>query len=578
MLESFSSCRFSRSYRFDNQVREIRAATTGEVLPALRRIEAAVAEGYHAAGFISYEAASAINPDLATHRLTGFPLLWFGIFRERVVCNGAELEDSAFPAVYNAADWRPSLDSEAYAEAVRQIKEHIAAGETYQANFTLRQRFSFSGDPLAFYRDLCRAQRVPFSAYLPIGDYRVLSASPELFFALKDGVLTTRPMKGTAKRGRWYEEDCLARINLQESEKERAENLMIVDLLRNDMGMVAATGSVQVDSLFEIETLETVHQMTSTITSRLRSDVGITELFQALFPCGSVTGAPKKRTMEIIAGLEDSPRGLYTGCIGYISPGPEAVFSVAIRTAVIDTVTGQGVLGVGSGVTWDSGADAEYEECLAKGFFARHCRPEFQLIESLLFEEDKGLFLLERHLLRLSRSAAYFAFSLDQLLLRETLARRTAPLKGAHKLRVLLSRNGAFSITSEPLAGGLAPDATVVLAATPVDSANPFLYHKTSNRDLYSAELAKHPACLDVIFLNERGEVTEGATTNIVAKIGGELVTPPLQCGLLPGVYREELLAGGEIRERIITREELATAEEIFLLNSVRKWRRARLA
>lgn len=549
------------------------------MLPALRRVEAAVAEGYHAAGFISYEAASAINPDLATHQLAGFPLLWFGIFRKRVDCKGADLEGSASPAAYNAADWRPSLDSMAYAEAVRQIKVYIAAGETYQANFTLRQLFSFSGDPLAFYRDLCRAQRVPFSAYLPIGNYRILSASPELFFALKNGVLTTCPMKGTAKRGRWYEEDRQARINLQESEKERAENLMIVDLLRNDMGMVAATGSVQVDSLFEIENLETVHQMTSTITSRLRSDVGITDLFRALFPCGSVTGAPKKRTMEIIAGLEDSPRGLYTGCIGYISPGPEAVFSVAIRTAVIDTVTGQGVLGVGSGVTWDSGAAAEYEECLAKGFFARHCRPEFQLIESLLFEEDKGLFLLERHLQRLSRSAAYFAFSLDLVLLRETLARRSAPLKGAHKLRVLLSRSGAFAIMSEPLAGEVAPaDATFAFAATPVDSANPFLYHKTSNRDFYSAELAKHPACADVIFLNERGEVTEGATTNIVAKIGGELVTPSLQCGLLPGVYREELLASGEIRERTITSAELEKAEEIYLLNSVRKWRRVRLA
>ncbi len=549
------------------------------MLPALRRVEAAVAEGYHAAGFISYEAASAINPDLATHRLTGFPLLWFGIFRRRVACKAAELEGPAPSAAYHADDWSPSLDCAAYAEAIRQIRSHIAAGETYQANLTLRQRFSFSGDPLAYYRDLCRAQRVPFSAYLPIGDYRILSASPELFFALKDGVLTTRPMKGTARRGRWYDEDRQAGINLQESKKERAENLMIVDLLRNDMGMVAVTGSVQVDSLFEVETLETVHQMTSTISCRLRPDVGISDLFRALFPCGSVTGAPKKRTMEIIAGLEDSPRGLYTGCIGYISPGPEAVFSVAIRTAVIDSVTGQGVLGVGSGVTWDSGADAEYAECLAKGFFARHCRPEFQLIESLLFEEEKGLFLLERHLQRLSRSAAYFGFSLDLQPLRETLARRTAPLQGAHKLRVLLSRSGAFAVTSEPLAGEVAPaDATVVFAATPVDSANPFLYHKTSNRDFYSAELAKHPACTDVIFRNERGEVTEGATTNIVAKIGGELVTPSLQCGLLPGVYREELLAGGEIRERIITSAELEKAEEIFLLNSVRRWRRVRLA
>lgn len=576
LLESFDRKRYPRSLRFAGLVEEIAACSREEVIPALQRIEAATARGFHAAGFISFEAAAGLNRELATHPTGPLPLLWFGIFSQR--STSAIREDHSGCEDYETSCWMSSMPCGTYAAAIRKVKDYIAAGDTYQTNFTMRQHFRFDGEPFTFYRDLCRAQRAPFCAFLNIGRFQILSASPELFFELRDGLLTARPMKGTAARGRWFEEDEEIQQQLKKSEKERAENLMIVDLLRNDMGMVSETGSVAVQSLFDIETFETVHQMTSTITSRLRPNVSVTDLFQALFPCGSVTGAPKKRTMEIIRELEDAPRGLYTGCIGYISPGSEAVFNVAIRTIVIDGATGQGELGVGSGVTWDSDASAEYDECLAKGRFARNAVPEFQLIETLLFEEGKGYFLLERHLARLYRSATYFGFNLRVDLIAEVLKKRAVPLTGSHKVRLLLSRKGAFAVQTEPIAVRPAEEVAVVaFAESTVDTRNPFLYHKTTNRPLYTEELARQTSCADVIFSNERGEVTEGANNNIVAVIGGKLVTPPLSSGLLAGTFREELLEAGVIREKVISREELERAEAIYLINSVRTWRHVKI-
>lgn len=575
-LTSFDPERHPASYRFEEIVEVVEARSAEEVLPALRRVEEAAGRGLHGAGFVSYEAAPGLGTGLATHPAGPFPLVWFGIFRKRVAFAPRLAGSADDKPGYGIEGWSADLPPAPYRAAIDRIREYIAAGDTYQVNFTLRQHFRFAGDPEAYFHDLCRAQRAPFCAFLDTGRFRVLSASPELFFALRHGTLTCRPMKGTAQRGRWHAEDEEQRRRLAASEKERAENLMIVDLLRNDMGMVAETGSVEVTELFSVETLETVHQMTSTITARLREGIGLTELFQALFPCGSVTGAPKKRSMEVIRELEDSPRGVYTGCIGYVSPGNEALFSVAIRTAVIDAETGTGELGVGSGVTFGSEAEAEYAECLAKGRFARERLPDFQLVETMLYDEDKGCFLLERHLARLYRSAAYFGFPVRLGTITTVLEHRTAPLAGRHRVRLLVNRRGGFTIETEPLPAGEEEAVPVSFAAT-VDSAEPFLYHKTTHRPLYRRELATRPECADVIFTNERGEVTEAANANVVARIGGELVTPPVACGLLPGTFREELLALGQVRERVITRTELEQAEEIFLVNSVRQWREARL-
>lgn len=586
-FDSFSTRHHVASYQFDGFVEEVVARSVDEVLPSLHRVEDAVTRGLHAAGFVSYEAAQGLGTGLDAHPAVGsVPLVWFGLFHRRYGVSPRLSGDGekGYSAGYATTGWESSLDSDAYGGLVGRIREYIAAGDSYQVNFTLRQHFRLEGDPQACYRDLCRTQKAPYCAFIDAGPFRILSASPELFFDLKRGIITCRPMKGTARRGRWQAEDEGVKVQLKRSEKERAENLMIVDLLRNDMGKVAETGSVQVESLFDVETLETVHQMTSTITGRVRDDVGLVELFQALFPCGSVTGAPKKRSMEIIRELEDGPRGLYTGCIGYISPpthktGPcEAVFSVAIRTAVIDVATGKGEMGIGSGITIGSDAGAEYDECLAKGRFARQPIPEFQLVETMLHEEGKGYFLLERHLARLSRSADYFGFPLRLGQIALVLEHRAAPLIGLTRVRLLLNRKGAFSIQTEalPLSATEEP-VPVALAPMPVDSADPFLYHKTTHRHFYRSILDRYPYCGDVLFVNERGEVTEGANHNIVVRLDGELVTPPPASGILPGTFRGELLARGEIGERVVTPADLVRAEELWLINSVRKWRRAKL-
>jgi para-aminobenzoate synthetase/4-amino-4-deoxychorismate lyase len=562
---------------FDGLERVIVATTLEEVLPALKAVEAAVAQGRHAAGFISYEAAGGLNPDLVTRPPGDLPLLWFGIFRHRLLEPPAGNAGSGSTTMAPPSGWQESLDADRYATAIAAIRDRIADGETYQVNFTMRIAFQLSGDAEAWHRELCRSQPTPYGAYIDTGTCRILSASPELFFRLDGDLITTRPMKGTAPRGRWSDEDEEFRLSLAASAKERAENLMIVDLLRNDLGRVAATGSVAVPSLFATETLPTLHQMTSTVTARLESGTTITDIFRALFPCGSVTGAPKRRTMEIIAHLEEQPRGVYTGCIGYISPGKRACFSVAIRTAVIRD-DGRGELGVGSGITWDSLPDAEYGECLAKSRFARESRQHFRLIESLLREEGTGYFLRERHLARLARSARHFGFSFDPATTARHLEAFGTELTGSHKVRLLLSRDGQVHLEAAPLsvdpAGVPLP---VAMASAAVDSRDPFLYHKTERREFYQAELSRRPDCTDLLFVNERGEVTEGGNHNLVLLLDGKLVTPPLASGLLPGVFREELLEGGIISERLLTPADVRRADEVWLINSVRRWRRASL-
>lgn len=572
LLESFRAGPFGASYRFAGLEYTVTAALPGEVIPAFREIEAAVAAGRHAAGFVSYEAAAALNPELPARKPSiGLPLLWFGIFSERIPFQADSGEEREGNGTISQLDTSPG--EKEYGRAVRSIKEYIAAGHTYQVNFTLRQRFGYSGDPFALYRQFCRGQEAPFSAWIDTGSHCILSASPELFFALRDGVLTARPMKGTAVRRPHGPDDRAGRESLRSSSKERAENLMIVDLLRNDLSMVAETGSVAVPALFEIETYPTVHQMTSTITARLAMGAGLLDVFSALFPCGSVTGAPKRRTMEIISELEEGPRGLYCGAIGYVSPGPEAVFSVAIRTAVLDKAAGTGEIGVGSAVTWDSETGAEYRECLAKSAFLQGGHRRFRLIESLLWDE-RGYRLLDRHLSRLSESAGYFGFRFDEARIRERLRESSLGFQGRLKVRLLLDREGGVALETSLLPAGNGGTAKAVLSDCRVDSSDPFLYHKTSSRELFDRERQRHPAFDEVIFLNERGEVTEGTYSNIVVAGNGELLTPSVRCGLLPGTLREELIEQGTIRERTITRDDLLNAERIWLINSVRGWRR----
>lgn len=569
LLESFDPARGGRSLLFERPLEQVRADRPEEVGPAIERVEAALQRGLHAAGFIAYEAAGALDPALRTRPPTSLPLLWFGLFPHRKEIKPGLLGGEG---TCRLSDWEPSIRRGRYQQAFDEIQRRIIAGETYQVNYTFRLRACWEGEAFALYRRLCRAQRASYCAYVQWGSHRLLSVSPELFFELSQGVLKSRPMKGTCARGRWSEEDEHRVRQLQNSAKDRAENLMIVDLLRNDLGRISVPGSVEVAKLFEIERYDTVLQMTSTITSRLAQGVTWRELFAALFPCGSVTGAPKVRTMEIIAQLEESPRGVYTGCIGYLSPGPEAAFNVAIRTLWLDQDTGIAEFGVGGGITHDSTWEGEYEECLLKAEFLGEDRPTFELLETLLWERGQ-YFLLARHLKRLESSARYFGYPYPGERILEVLRQEAAPPgTSPARVRLLLSPEGAVRCERSPL-GAKEPKRpfTVTLAREPIDSRDVFLFHKTTHRAVYESRLRAHPEVDDVILHNERGELTESTIGNLAVVLDGIWWTPPVACGLLPGVYRAELLQRGQLRERILYPEDLARADRVYLLNSVRR-------
>jgi para-aminobenzoate synthetase/4-amino-4-deoxychorismate lyase len=577
LFESFLPGPDQRSFRFDGLEAVLEATTPAEVLPVLAAVEAAVAAGRHAAGFISYEAAPGLDPALPTQAVGALPLIHFGIFAERVAVAPGTI---AVPGDCRLLEPQPSWAETAYAAAFAAVKEYIAAGDSYQVNLTLREHFRFWGEPFALYRRLCAAQPAAYCAWLDLGGTAVASASPELFFARHGRQVVMRPMKGTAPRGAHPRADRRLRRELASSAKERAENLMIVDLVRNDLGRVAITGTVAVPALFEVESYPTLLQMTSTVTARLRDDVGLAELFRALFPCGSITGAPKRRSMAIIRELEAAPRGLYCGALGFVSPGDEAVFSVAIRTAVLDLARGCGELGVGSGVTWDATAAAEYRECRGKAAFLAAGAEPLQLVETLLWEAGRGYALLHRHLQRLAASAAALGFATNIEAVTRQLQAAAPGGEGRYKVRLLLAADGTVAIAATPLTAPLwaAAPARVALAAAEVDSREPLLRHKTTWRPWYDGVLEQHPGCLDVLFCNERGEVTEGTLHNLVAEAGGRLVTPPLAAGLLPGTLRQELLERGLLVEATIRRQELFTARRLWLINSVRGWRRVSLS
>ncbi|GBG01017.1 aminodeoxychorismate synthase, component I [Azospira sp. I13] len=468
------------------------------------------------------------------------------------------------------AELQPGRTAEDYGRAVQRIRDYIAAGDCYQVNFTFPLTFRHYGHPLALYARLRQRQPTPLGGLLLTPQRQVLSLSPELFVEGRDGLLTTRPMKGTAPRGGDPAADAAARAALAASAKDRAENLMIVDLLRNDLGRLAAIGSVQVPRLFDIEAYPTVFQMTSTVTARA-PQATLGDVLAALFPCGSITGAPKLRAMEIIDELEATPRGLYTGALGAVSPDGDFRFNVSIRTLELDG-QGGGQLGVGSGIVIDSEPQAEYRECLLKARFLTDLDPGFSLIETLRLENghfpDGPL-----HCRRLAESASALGFAHDPARVQETLtALALAHPEGDFRARLTLNKAGDLATLLVPLE--LMPGPWQVhLSPHRLDSRRYLLRHKTTARQLYDVELQRVmalPGGFDALFLNERGEVCEGARSNVFARIGGQLVTPPLACGLLPGILRQRLLASGAAVEGLLSLEDLQGAEALFMGNALR--------
>jgi para-aminobenzoate synthetase / 4-amino-4-deoxychorismate lyase len=565
--------------RFTNPIEIVAAATLDEVLPALRRVEELVAtQSICAAGFIAYEAAPAFEPVLRVRTASALPLLWFGLYdRVEPLANLPQPDRSPDPiGPWTPTGWTPTVTWPEYERAINAIRDLIADGRTYQVNYTYRLRAPFSGDPWLFFVTLARKQPVGYAAYLDIGQHVICSASPELFFRLDGRTVLSKPMKGTAPRGKTLIEDRAQMERLQHSEKNRAENVMIVDMIRNDLGRIAEIGSVQVPQLFEIERYPTVLQMTSTVTAQ--ADASFTDLLRALFPCASITGAPKVSTMKFIADLETTPRGVYTGAIGYLTSNRAALraaqFNVAIRTVTIDREAGQAEYGIGGGIVWDSDAADEYHECEIKTRVLTNAPIEFELLEALLWTPVEGYFLLDRHLARLTDAADYFGYPFDRAALIDRLeeVRRSLPAVD-HKVRVALNRMGNLIVSAIPLSEIARPPVQrVALARNPIDSGDVFLYHKTSRRMVYDRAHAERPESDDVILWNERGEITESCSANVVIDLAGEQITPPVAGGLLGGTFRGELLEQGQITERVITIEMVRAAQRVYLINSVRKW------
>ncbi len=555
--------------RLDNPVSVLVARRPDEVMGVWQAVETAVShQNLYAAGYISYEASAAL--DLATHppHADDPPLVWFGLYD-----SVTEIEPPQPGGPYRLGEWQPGLSLTAYEQAIGRIKAYIAQGATYQVNYTFPLRASFQGEPLALFADLIASQRGDYMAYLDIGRYAICSASPELFFSRQGNQLLARPMKGTAPRGLTLAEDKAQIEWLRQSEKNRAENVMIVDMLRNDMGRVARTGSVAVPDLFAIERYPTLLQMTSTVTAVC--DANLPQLLTAMFPCASITGAPKVRTMQLIRELECGPRGVYTGAIGLIGPD-QMQFNVAIRTVVVDRERETALYGVGSGIVWDSDPVAEYEECRLKTEVLTKRQPNFDILEALLWTPAEGYFLGERHLQRLAETAEYFQYPLDLAHVKQQLTALAATLTRPMKVRLHLNSRGQVHVEAVDL--GQPPSLLRVgLASQPIASSNRWLYHKTTRREVYDTARAARPDCDEVLLWNERGELTEATVSNIVLEIGGQKVTPPVSSGLLAGTFRAELLAKGEIVERVVPVEVLGEATAVYLINSVRRWQKVEI-
>lgn len=560
--------------RFEAPRRLLIARELDEVLPRLRELAAAVeGEGLHAAGFISYEAAPAFDSALSVRADGAFPLLWFGLFGPPRRHEALPDADGAPPP---APAWSASITPEAYRAGFDAIREYIRNGHTYQVNFTYRLNAALAADPWRVFAQLMADHQTPCAAFVDTGEWALCSASPELFFRLEGDRIESRPMKGTAARGLWPADDGRKAAELRASEKERAENVMIVDMVRNDLGRIAEAGTVEVPHLFSIERYPTVWQMTSTVRARTRAPLD--RIFQALFPAASITGAPKRRAMEIIAEIETTPRRAYTGTIGYAAPGRQARFNVAIRTLLVDHAGARAEYGVGGGIVWDSECAREQQECAVKARVLHVRRPDFDLIETLRWSPADGYPLLRRHLERLARSAEYFGFGVDLSHVERELARFASGLPaGAHRVRLLVTRRGAARCEAVALGPAADAFADIAVASAPIDRDDVFLYHKTTRRGVYEDAVRSRPGFADVLLHNDAGEITESTIANVAVESGGILYTPPVRCGLLPGVQRARLLESGAIRERVIRLEEVLSGPDVYLMNAVRGMRKVRV-
>ena len=571
-----------KSFVLIDEITTLVARDIHEVPDVIEAAQEAASGGRWVAGYLTYEAASAFDAALVVNEPETEFLAWFGVFAGKrdvppAVHNPGEL------GAYTVSQWNPGLNRAQYAEAFDEVQRHILNGDTYQVNLTFPLQAAFTGDPDVFYNDLVCAQRPRYAAHLWHDDTHVLSISPEKFFTVSGRAIETQPMKGTAPRGRTVEEDLANRDMLTESQKDMAENLMIVDLIRNDIGKVAKMGTVTTRDMYQVERYRTVWQMTSTVEATLLDDVSLKDVFAALFPCGSVTGAPKARSMEIIANLERFHRGTYCGTVGFIPPGDGldgASFNVAIRTVHIDDAEGVARYGVGGGITWDSTVDSEFDEAVTKFEVLRFDVSPMALVETIRW--DDGWYSLDDHLDRITASAQYWSFEFDRTSLRRKLSDQASTFESATKVRVACEPDGTIHISTEEApkrwAGGPGPSTgsvTLVIDTESIDDSNPRVYHKTTDRRAIDTRAARHPDSDDVLMVNRLGRITESSIANVAFLIEDSWVTPPVLDGLLGGVLRAQLVEDGTLTERSVSIPEAFSADAVALVSAVRGWRSA---
>ena len=548
-------------YLFTKPIKELKTRNLDQVEDLLREVEAYQEQGFYAVGYVSYEAAPAFEKKFAVHPapLMGEYLLYFTIHEK--------VETLPFPEDYEAVDlpanWKEEVEAPAYQEAIETIHHHIRQGDTYQVNYTVQLSQELEVDPLAIYNRLVVEQKAHYNAFIQHDDVSILSISPELFFEQDDRLLTTRPMKGTTHRGLTNQEDLQEAAWLEADPKNRAENMMIVDLLRNDMNRISEIGSEHVTHLCQVEQYSTVWQMTSTIESRLRSEIDLVQTFRALFPCGSITGAPKISTMEIIQKTEKSPRGVYCGTIGILLPKGKRIFNVAIRTLQMQGT--KAIYGVGGGITWDSKWEGEYQETKQKSAVLYRQEPRFELLTTGRIHQGELTFL-EQHLTRLREASRYFAYPYNEPKLLNKLQEQLAHVDPSldYRCRIALQRNGTIQLTITELTDLPASYLQAQLTEQKLDLATPFTYFKTSQRNHLAT---KHH---EQIFYLPDGSLLETKIGNLVLEIKGKLYTPPAYLPLLDGIYRRHLLETQQVEEKLLTLNDLKTADRIYACNALR--------
>lgn len=561
-------------YEFSSPSRLCVAVDVDDVVGVIAAGEAAAEAGEWVVGFVTYEAARAFDSAYPLAAAGGtLPLAWFCAFGSRVEVPLVEAPSSG-PFVDGVVR---THGSRWYRDGVQRVRELIETGGVYQINLTDRVRARLVADPFDLYRSMVSTQGGSFNAFLDLGEAVVASASPELFLEISGDTVTARPMKGTRRRHGRADADVQMAEELRASEKDRAENVMIVDLLRNDLSRLSSPGGVTVPELFRVERYETVWQLTSTVQASLRPEVRLADVFRSTFPCGSITGAPKVAAMHAIARLEPSPRGLYCGAIGMISPSvdgarPSSIWSVAIRTAVIDAADGRVEFASGGGITYDSVPADEDDELESKVAVLRSARPAFALFETLRFDAE-GAHDLVRHLRRLKASADYFGFACDPSVVAADVGALGVP-DGPRRLRVVLDRRGRHRLELVALDDS-APLVRLAVATARVRSDDPFMCHKTTRRAVYERARSAHPLADDVLLVNERAEVVETTIANLLYRLGDEWFTPPLASGGLPGIGREVLVSSGAVTERVLPLAQLAACDELAVVNSLRGRRAA---